>query len=456
MLERSIVCAAAFSLVSSSIFSMAALAAPVLPAGTPANSPDPATPAAPAPVSPALQATLTAYAASPDQTGFDRVIAVLKDAILQPPLKGLDASVIIKGHPQLQDLGTRVIDAGGAKVWTFTKTPYAQSVILVFGSSVPASPGAPATSAYRSQVVSVPGTITITDAHIVSKSNPAPAPASKSTPKGAAAAKAAAAARAAAAAHAAAAAAAQGAGAKYLVLAGTDKTSGLITLFALKPADGWWVASPELFSSIPPFLLSSVQGRASFSGSDLVLSIASNKPVVEQPKLNAAGKPVRAQSSSYKLVLKLVNGRYVLEGRSPDEGPVMVVHNFLNAVQQGRQDVAKAWVSDTHLANIPKYLGLYGKSDQNYKVIAMSNPMGVSRFRVVTFGKDDLIIDVGMIKKIENGKQRQYVAIKSLFIAPPDPFAKKLLGATPNFERIPDPTPTLETKVAPGTTPVKP
>ena len=103
-------------------------------------------------------------------------------------------------------------------------------------------------------------------------------------------------------------------------------------------------------------------------------------------------------------------------------------------------DLAKAWLADDHLAAIPKYLGLYGKSDQVYKLVAMSNPFGGgSRFRVVTFSKDDLILDVGMIKKYDYGKPRSYVAIKSLFVAPPDPFAKKLVGVTPNFERIGDP-----------------
>lgn len=48
-------------------------------------------------------------------------------------------------------------------------------------------------------------------------------------------------------------------------------------------------------------------------------------------------------------------------------------------------------------------------------------------------------MDVGMIKKNVYGKPMSYVAIKALFVAPPDPFAKKLVGATPNFERIGDP-----------------
>ncbi len=46
---------------------------------------------------------------------------------------------------------------------------------------------------------------------------------------------------------------------------------------------------------------------------------------------------------------------------------------------------------------------------------------GNSRYRLVTFLKDDLIIDVGKTKT-------QPMAIKALFIAPPDPWAQKLLG----------------------------
>lgn len=388
---------------------------------------------APAVVSPTLQAALASYNESPDQQGFDRLVSVMKDVLVQPPLRDLEGAVIVKNHPALGDLGARVLDAGGAKVWAFNKCPFAQTVIILTGHpAAPAAPGkAPAfPAAYRAQLLSLPPSVAVTAAKIVTKSAPAPVKVVK-IGKGA---------------HARPVkrpaapppqpVAAVGAP-KYLVITGTDRSTGLITLYGLRPSEAGWTAAPELFTSVPPFLLSSVQGRASFSGPDLVLSIASN--AVKPAEKPATGK-VGPASSSYKIVLKFVNSKYLLEGKAPDEGPAMVVHQFLQAIKDGRQDLAKAWLADDHLASIPKYLGLYGKSDQVYKLVAMSNPMGGgSRFRVVTFGKDDLILDVGMIKKYDYGKPRSYVAIKALFVAPPDPFAKKLVGVTPNFERIGDP-----------------
>lgn len=401
----------------------------------PAAHPAPQTlavPAAPV-VSPTLQAALASYNESPDQQGFDRLISVMKDALVQPPLRDLEGAVIVKNHPPLADLGARVLDAGGAKVWAFNRCPFAQTVIILTGHpAAPAVAGKPPAfpAAYRAQLLSLPPSVSVTAAKIVTKSAPAPVKMVK-VGKGA---------------HAklvkspsAPPPALTAAGApKYLVITGTDRSTGLITLYGLKPSEAGWTAAPELFTSVPPFLLSSVQGRASFSGPDLVLSIASNtaRPAAEKPA-NGKGGPA---SSSYKIVLKFVNSKYLLEGKAPDEGPAMVIHQFLQAIKDGRQDLAKAWLADDHLAAIPKYLGMYGKSDQVYKLVAMSNPMGGgSRFRVVTFGKDDLILDVGMIKKYDYGKPRSYVAIKALFVAPPDPFAKKLVGVTPNFERIGDP-----------------
>lgn len=402
------------------------------------SAPEPATPSAATPVAPAapvvsaaLQQALHSYAESPDQAGFDRMIAVMKDVLVQPPLRDLPAAVVIKNHPQLADLGARVFDAGGAKVWSFGKVSFAQTLIILTGHpAAPAAAGKPPAfpASYRSQLLSLPISTYVTDAKIVSKSA-APAAKFVKGPNGKIVKQ-----------PAAPAAPAPAAGApKFLVIAACDKISGLISLYGLKPYDGGWMAAPELFTSVPPFLLSSVQGRASFSGPDLVLSIASGSKPAEKPAAAPNGKGVRTASSSYKIVLRFINSKYLLEGKAPDEGPAMVIHQFLQAVKDGRQDLAKAWLADDHLAAIPKYLGLYGKSDQIYKLVAMANPMGgASRFRVVTFGKDDLILDVGLIKKYDMGKPRSYVAIKSLFVAPPDPFAKKLVGVTPNFERIGD------------------
>ncbi len=421
------------SILITSGFSIASQAAPQ--PAAPAASPTLAVPPAPV-VSPALQAALSAYSQSPDQPGFDRLVAVMKEALIQPPLRDIDAAAVIKNHPQLADLGAHAYDAGGAKVWAFNKCPFAQTVIIITGHpAAPALPGkAPAfPAAFRSQFLSLPPSISVTSAKIVTKSAPAAPAKLVKGPRGKLVKRA----------PAPHPVAVPVAGApRYLVITGTDRVTGLITLYGLRPTDAGWTAAPELFTSVPPFLLSSVQGRASFSGPDIVLTIASaSKPQPEKPAPAANGKAPGQASSGYKIVLRFVNSKYLLEGKAPDEGPAMVIQQFLQAIKEGRQDVAKAWLSDDHLAAIPKYLGLYGKTDMVYKLVAMSNPMGGgSRFRVVTFGKDDLILDVGLIKKNDyTGKPRTYMAIKALFVAPPDPFAKKLVGVTSSFERIGDP-----------------
>ncbi len=436
--------AAGLSLVSIATFLITTgfpVSAPAAPDAKPNPNPfaalTPSVPAAPV-VSPALQSVLNAYSESPDQPGFDRVIGVMKDALVQPPLRDLDAAAIVKNHPHLSELGAHAFDAGGAKVWAFNKCPFAQTVIIVSGHGAgPSAPGKPPAfpAAYRAQLLSMPPSISVSSAKIVSKSAPAPAKVVKNA-RGKVIKRVA---------PAPAQSVAVAGAPRYLVITGSDRSTGLITLYGLKPSEAGWMAAPELFTSVPPFLLSSVQGRASFSGADIVLSLSSSRPAADKPATGANGKVVSQPSSGYKIVLRFVNSKYLLEGKAPDEGPAMVIHQFLQAIKDGRQDLAKAWLADDHLAAIPKYLGLYGKTDQVYKLVAMSNPMGGgSRFRVVTFGKDDLILDVGVIKKYDYGKPRSFVAIKALFVAPPDPFAKKLVGVTPNFERIGDPAPSSD------------
>ncbi len=132
---------------------------------------------APAVVSPTLQAALASYNESPDQQGFDRLVSVMKDVLVQPPLRDLEGAVIVKNHPALGDLGARVLDAGGAKVWAFNKCPFAQTVIILTGHpAAPAPPGkAPAfPAAYRAQLLSLPPSVAVTAAKIVTKSAPAP------------------------------------------------------------------------------------------------------------------------------------------------------------------------------------------------------------------------------------------------------------------------------------------
>ncbi|HEY9787917.1 MAG TPA: hypothetical protein V6D17_21190 [Candidatus Obscuribacterales bacterium] len=374
-------------------------------------------PQPPTPVYPALMTAIQEYNHEPNAATWDRVILHLRELLVNPQFSRLDAGSIVKANAGLSELGLKVIDAGGARVWTFPNVTYAQAVLVSWQQITATTATRPGrrrpvkvvvtSSSPRVQSLTIPASVMLNDARIVHRVVFEPAPPGKPRKV-------------------------KSDGGRNLIFAGNDRTSGLIWLKALKLAEGKWYDSAEVLSGIPPFLLQNVQGRASFAGSDLILNIAAQRTGGDE----TAKKPQRSQAGSYKIVLKLQNGRYVLEGKSPDEGPIAIVHQFLAAVRQGRHDLAKAWLVDGKLAAIPGYLNLYGKTDKQYRVIAMANPAsGGSRFRVITFGKNDLILDVGTIKKMEAGKPRFFNAIKGVFVAPPDPFAQRLLGVSSLSDR---------------------
>ncbi len=100
-----------------------------------------------------------------------------------------------------------------------------------------------------------------------------------------------------------------------------------------------------------------------------------------------------------------------------------VAMQFSQAIQNGRVDLVKAWLIDAKLSSIPGYLGLYGRASSGppFKLMAMTPPLnGGARFRLITFGPSDLILDVSKVKA-------QW-AVKGVFIAPPDAQAKKLMS----------------------------
>lgn len=367
----------------------------------------------PVPGSPALVAAINEYNSQPDPAQFERIAAALRDLLSHPQFGKADAQSILKANPGMAELGVRVFDVGGARLFAFPKATYANSVIIAW-QHVSTVPQGPAVRGRRPPVVHVgvpkaqiipisPG-ISITGAKIIQRTVVEPAAAGQARRPAAAL-------------------------SRNLILAGSDRTKGTVWLKALKPADGNWFESPDVLSAIPPFLLQNVEGKAGFSGSDLILNIAPQK-AADDPQ---ARKPGQTQSGSYRIVLRLVNGKYAMEGKLP-EGPLAVVQQFVNAVQQGRQDIAKAWLTDGKLASIPGYLGLYGRNDKPFRIISMASPpSGASRYRIITFGKNDLIADVGLIKRFEAGKARQFHAIKALFVAPQDPFAQKLIGVAPGL-----------------------
>lgn len=174
-------------------------------------------------------------------------------------------------------------------------------------------------------------------------------------------------------------------------------------------------------------------GRASFSGNDILLTIL--PPVTIDPVKDAA-KP-RAQPVGYKVLLKFSGSRYGISGKLPEDGPHSVAMNFAQALAASRAEIAKSWLIDPKLISIPKYMGLIGRNAPPMRLVPMSGPAGGgARFRLVTSGKEDLIIEVG---RILSGKLKGQVAIKALFIAPPDPIAQSLMGVLV-VPRVPAPT----------------
>ena len=117
---------------------------------------------------------------------------------------------------------------------------------------------------------------------------------------------------------------------------------------------------------------------------------------------------------------KLIAGRYILEGSACEDTPYHAILSFVHAIDQGRTDLAKAWLIDSSLVSIPKYIGLGTKPAATpSRIIRMVSPAATSyRYRLVTFGRYDLICDVIKTK-------RQW-AIKALFIAAADPVLQKI------------------------------
>lgn len=336
-----------------------------------------------------LAQTVNAYRGHPDPVSWQGVWAVLHELLASPAAIHAPAAAIIKSNPGLTDLGIKVVDAEfGSRVWAFPKLGDCQAVLVQY--QIPAGPGTrkvvgrgrhrkiviePPPMVSRLQALPLPATVGFRDAQFV-----------RSTPR------------------------LTKAEGKDLVLVGNERSGGTMWIAAYKVTEGGLVEDTAALSSIPSYLIQNVAGTPGFSGNNLVLALS-------------GGSQSGPQSSGYKIVLKFVDFRFCMEGQSAEQDPSMAVFQFVQALQQNRIDVARAWLADPKLISIPKYIGMFGRASvRPCKVIAMSSPLlSGARFRIMTFDKDDLIADVGKVKT-------QWV-IKALFIAPPDPLALKLVGA---------------------------
>jgi hypothetical protein len=165
--------------------------------------------------------------------------------------------------------------------------------------------------------------------------------------------------------------------------------------------------------------LQNLSSRASFFGNDLILSIGG----INSSELSDKGTGNQTSLNGYRIVLKLISGKYCLEGlNTGEDGAFSVAWQFARALEQNKPDLAKIWLTDAKLISIPKYIGYFSKAQPTIKIIPMTSPvLGTSRFRLVTALKEDLILDVCKSRALPFG-------VKALFIAPPDPLANKLLS----------------------------
>ena len=390
---------------------------------------------------PVLATLAKEYKDAPDDVSWTKYFTYLRDLLASGDFAQASATEMIAANPSLGELHVKIFDAGAknARLWTFPSVnechgvifalpgkvsfiPLPLSIVLREGRIVPsayAASCATKTVARPSAVHGKHGSASAAGKH---GAGLARAPqgkvgkvGSESVGSGAIA-----------------------AAGKFLVLIGGDRQNNGLWFKGFKLSEGPLVEAPDLFASLPMFFSQNVTGRATFSGSDIVLTVQppatpTTKDESEKPDvvIQANGKPlpVKAASSAvagYKVVLKYLGGKFGLAGRLPDDAPLSVAMAFCQNVVAGRADMAKAWLSDPKLVSIPKYLGLIGKNSVAMRLVPMSAGSG-SRYRLITAAKNDLIIDVGRV--LTPGKLKGQLAVKGLFIAPADPYAAKLSGA---------------------------
>jgi hypothetical protein len=350
----------------------------------------------------AVSARVKDYRQSPDSGSWDAALREIRDFAQLPATSKMSQDALLKMIPPLADIGTKFVDFSGNRLWNFTRAPECQHVILQWQSVTPGVDEAvivkgrrrivrtSPTVAFRADLVRVTPGVHIKEARIVSSVT--------TTTVGKRVVR--------------------SESPRSLILVGCDKSSASY-LRAFRAASGTWNETPEVFNGVPPYVLQNLSGKASFSGSDLVLAIGGTSTSDGGDPKTGAG----TTSNGYRIVLKLIGGRYTLDGgKNGEDGAIAVTAQFASALQQNRPDLAKAWLADPKLASIPKYVGYFTKSMPALRIIPMASPgNGSVRFRLITSLKEDLIVDVGKIKTLP-------FAVKAVFVAPPDPLASKILS----------------------------
>lgn len=343
---------------------------------------------------PDLQSLGKAYRVNPTSSSWLNYINAFKSHVKEPLASKSTGSQIIKANPSLKDFRVQIFNAGGGRIWHFPNATGNRVLYLQIGQALHQIDYDDNVNISGAKIVR--SVITTTKVvrtrrrrrvrkRVVKVSGP-----------------------------------------QYLILAGTNRINGTIWLKSYKPYDGRYVPTFDPFSQIPPYLLKNVSGQVSFSGNNIVMAVSAS----DKQKDSKLPKP---NSTSYRIVLTNSAGKYHLAGSSSSNQPVSIITQFVNSIRNNRIDLAKAWLHEPDLVSIPKYIGLVGTNKEKpFKLVTMAQPKhGGPRYRLVTYQKHDLIIDVG--------KKRGRLAIKGLFIAPPDPLSKKLQGV--QIGSSPAPTP---------------
>ena len=345
-------------------------------------------PPAPSAASLALTETYARYKMNPSPEAFSEVVRTFKTFIGQNGK--IAAAALIKSNGTLTEMGAKAINAGAGRVWIFQRVAAANLAVVQWADTKAnvtfvgrrhRIKKVTYTSTWHTQEVSVPPTVVLKDARVMSS---------------------------------------------LLVLVGDERGSAL-WLRGFRPTENGWVESPSHFESIPSFLRNNVSGKIAFRGPDLIFNVARVVPSRLENGSGPATLP-EAESSTYKFLLHLTENGYVLDTRLPEEEQFGYVRQFLDAVASSRTDVAKSLVADPKLLSIPKYVGIRGKTSA-FRVTEMASPpSGAARFRLVTGMKDDLIFDVG--------KYKDKTLVKAIFIAPPDNFLRDIAKVLTPFDRI--------------------
>jgi len=349
----------------------------------------------------AAEASLRAYQSAKDAEHWQKFFQDFKEVVSHAVQSHEDLSSVLKRIKGVNDLAIAFADGGSVKIWSFPKAAESEQLLVFWQEAVARTPvhvgrrggrvrkSLPPLIVSRLEAINCPSGSLISSARLIALSGSG---ATKSSEFG-----------------------------RALILLGSERKTGGVLLQGYKLSSGRWIAAPELFSGAPPFLIQNLTGSVSFSGNNLIIGLGTVQSTTTK------GADNQSAGGEYKISLVFMGDHYALDQKSGGDPATTVAMQFVSAIQEGRVDLVKGWLADAKLASIPGYLGLYSRNASltPFKLIPMvvTDKNGIARFRLITFGKNDLILDIGKVKG-------QW-AVKALFIAPPDALAKKIVSTSP-------------------------